>query len=125
MGCLYVIMIQRSVVFLYYWTVLVGFTFSNLPFIHIHSVNLTAAFHNRRWSFYYIIMPAWTKQHLILYFPELNTRMNLSSRNMVQIFYSTNTKAHILTLWFSKVFQIQILHFLNLKIQIQILQKCI
>ncbi len=52
-----------------------------MPFICIHSVNLTAAFHNRNFSYYDIIMPAWTKQYLILYFSELNNRMNLSNRN--------------------------------------------
>ena len=65
-----------SVVFLYYLKALVWFTLKQLR----HKCDL------------------YSKQHLILYFPELNNRMNLSNRNMFQIFYfllSTNTKACI------------------------------
>ena len=93
--------------------------YKSTPFIRIHSVDLTAAIHNRRWNFSYynVTMPAWTKQHLILYFPELNNRMNLSSRNMFRksfIFYFL-----LLQKLPYDFFKIQILHFLNLKIQIQ------
>ena len=75
-------------------------------------------------------MPAWTKQHLILYFPELNTRINLFIRNMFQIFilyFLLIQKLAFLPYDFFKSISNTNTdtHFLNLKIQIQILQKCI